>query len=55
MGEPLEKVRNFGGDSEYGRPAEPAEMAPAFVYLATDDSRYVTASVMDLTGGKMLP
>ena len=52
---PDEKVKNFGGDSEYGRPAEPAEMAPAFVYLATDESRYVTASVMDLTGGKMLP
>ena len=35
--------------------AQLAELAPAFVYLATDESSYVTGSVMDLTGGRMLP
>jgi NAD(P)-dependent dehydrogenase (short-subunit alcohol dehydrogenase family) len=52
---PPDKVKNFGGDSDMGRPAEPAELAGAYVYLASEDARYVTASVMDLTGGKMLP
>jgi NAD(P)-dependent dehydrogenase (short-subunit alcohol dehydrogenase family) len=52
---PKGKVEKFGQDSPFGRPAQPAEMAPAFVYLATADSSYVTGSVMDLTGGKMLP
>jgi NAD(P)-dependent dehydrogenase (short-subunit alcohol dehydrogenase family) len=52
---PKEKVENFGQDSPFGRPAQPAEMAPAFVFLASAESSYVTGSVMDLTGGKMLP
>ena len=48
-------VSKFGKDSPLTRPAQPAELAPAYVYLASSDSSYVTASVMDLTGGKMLP
>jgi NAD(P)-dependent dehydrogenase (short-subunit alcohol dehydrogenase family) len=48
-------VSNFGKDSPLARPAQPAELAPAYVYLASSDSSYLTASVMDLTGGKMLP
>jgi NAD(P)-dependent dehydrogenase (short-subunit alcohol dehydrogenase family) len=52
---PKEKVDRFGQDSPFGRPAQPAEMASAFVFLATPESSYVTGSVMDLTGGKMLP
>jgi NAD(P)-dependent dehydrogenase (short-subunit alcohol dehydrogenase family) len=54
---PKEKVENFGQgpDDLLQRPAQPAEMAPAFVFLATHDSSYVTGSVMDLTGGRMLP
>ncbi|HTK73915.1 MAG TPA: SDR family oxidoreductase [Gemmataceae bacterium] len=52
---PKEKVEKFGQDSPFGRPAQPAEMAPAFVFLASAESSYVTGSVMDLTGGKMLP
>jgi NAD(P)-dependent dehydrogenase (short-subunit alcohol dehydrogenase family) len=52
---PKEKVENFGKNDLFGRPAQPAEMAPAFVFLATADSSYVTGSVMDLTGGRMLP
>jgi NAD(P)-dependent dehydrogenase (short-subunit alcohol dehydrogenase family) len=52
---PREKVEKFGQDDPFKRPAQPAELAPAYVFLATQDSSYVTGSVMDLTGGKMLP
>jgi NAD(P)-dependent dehydrogenase (short-subunit alcohol dehydrogenase family) len=52
---PDEKVKNFGGQDLMQRPAQPAELAPAYVYLACDESSYVTGSVMDLTGGRMLP
>ena len=52
---PGEKVENFGGSDAMTRPAQPAELAPAYVYLASQDSSYVTGSVMDLTGGRMLP
>jgi NAD(P)-dependent dehydrogenase (short-subunit alcohol dehydrogenase family) len=52
---PDEKVKNFGKESPIERPAQPAELAPAYVFLASSESSYVTGSVMDLTGGKMLP
>ncbi|HLK46584.1 MAG TPA: SDR family oxidoreductase [Bryobacteraceae bacterium] len=52
---PKEHVSQFGKSSLMERPAQPAELAPAYVYLATNESSYVTGSVMDLTGGKMLP
>jgi len=53
---PEKKVRDFGKQSLMERPAQPAELAPAYVFLAVpQDSSYITGSVMDLTGGKMLP
>jgi NAD(P)-dependent dehydrogenase (short-subunit alcohol dehydrogenase family) len=52
---PKEKVEKFGQNDPMKRPAQPAELAPAYVYLASHDSSYVTGSVMDLTGGEMLP
>jgi hypothetical protein len=52
---PKDKVKQFGAESLMKRPAQPAELAPAYVYLASSDSSYVTGSVMDLTGGRMLP
>jgi NAD(P)-dependent dehydrogenase (short-subunit alcohol dehydrogenase family) len=52
---PDKNVRNFGKDGPIGRPAQPAELAPAYVFLASDEASYVTGSVMDLTGGKQLP
>ena len=48
------KVKEFGKDSPMKRPAQPAEMAPAFVFLACDESRYVNGEVLGLTGGKPL-
>ncbi|MDE3196935.1 MAG: SDR family oxidoreductase [Acidobacteriota bacterium] len=52
---PQEKVREFGKKSVFERPSQPAELAPAWVYLVSADSSYVTGSVMDLTGGRQLP
>jgi hypothetical protein len=53
---PDEKVKQFGRNDTFERPAQPAELAPAYVFLAaTQDSSYITGSVLDLTGGRMLP
>ena len=52
---PEDEVKNFGKKSSFSRPSQPAELAPAYVYLASDDSTYVTGSVLDVTGGRMLP
>ncbi|HLH41120.1 MAG TPA: SDR family oxidoreductase [Bryobacteraceae bacterium] len=50
-----DKVKNFGEKSLLGRPAQPAELAPVYVFLASPESSYVTGSVVDMTGGRMLP
>jgi NAD(P)-dependent dehydrogenase (short-subunit alcohol dehydrogenase family) len=51
---PEEKVQHFGEDSPLGRPAQPAELAPLFVFLASDESRYIAGEVVGVTGGKPL-
>lgn len=50
---PAEKVKNFGSDTAFGRAAQPAEIAPAYVFLASEDARYLTGEVIGVTGGKM--
>ncbi|MEU3513538.1 SDR family oxidoreductase [Streptomyces longwoodensis] len=45
----------FGKQSPLGRPAQPAELAPAYVYLASQDASFVTAEVLNATGGTPLP
>jgi len=55
-GQPPEKLEKFGQDSLFGRAGQPAEVAPAYVYLASQESSYVTAEVLGVTGGgKFLP
>jgi NAD(P)-dependent dehydrogenase (short-subunit alcohol dehydrogenase family) len=49
-----EKNAEFGRDSPMGRPAQPAELAPAFVFLASAEASYVNAEVLGVTGGKPL-
>jgi hypothetical protein len=46
-----EKVESFGEQSPMGRPAQPAELAPAYVFLASQESSFVTADVIAVTGG----
>ncbi|RKN40101.1 SDR family oxidoreductase [Streptomyces hoynatensis] len=45
----------FGGGSSFGRPAQPAEMAPAYVFLASKEAGFITAEIMNATGGSQLP
>ncbi len=52
---PQKSVENFGKSSLLERPAQPAELAPMYVFLCSNDSRYVTGGIFDLTGGRMLP
>lgn len=54
-GQPQEKLVNFGSDVPLGRPGQPAELAPAYVFLASQESSYITAEVIGVTGGNHLP
>ncbi|HET8647250.1 MAG TPA: SDR family oxidoreductase, partial [Vicinamibacteria bacterium] len=48
-----EQVARFGGNTPMGRPAQPEEIAPAYVYFASEaDSSYVTGEVLTLLGGE---
>jgi NAD(P)-dependent dehydrogenase (short-subunit alcohol dehydrogenase family) len=49
-----EKLESFGQDTPLGRAGQPAELAGAYVYLASDDASYVSAAVVPVTGGKGL-
>jgi NAD(P)-dependent dehydrogenase (short-subunit alcohol dehydrogenase family) len=49
-----EKNAEFGKNSPMGRPAQPAELAPAFVFLASSEANYVNGEVLGVTGGKPL-
>lgn len=46
-----EKVKNFGKTAPIGRPAQPAELAGSFVFLASEDSTYITGEVIGVGGG----
>jgi NAD(P)-dependent dehydrogenase (short-subunit alcohol dehydrogenase family) len=49
-----EKLPEFGQDTPLGRAGQPAEVAPAYVYLASNDASYVSGAVLPVTGGKGL-
>jgi NAD(P)-dependent dehydrogenase (short-subunit alcohol dehydrogenase family) len=51
---PPEKVAQFGADSEFGRPAQPSEIAPCFVFLASTDSRFMVGQVLHPNGGEIV-
>ena len=48
---PEEKYKSFGQDVPLGRAGQPAELAPAYVLLASQDSSYMTSSTVQVTGG----
>lgn len=50
---PKKKVDNFGKNTYLGRPGQPSEVAPAYVYLASEDSSYVTGQVIHVNGGRV--
>lgn len=49
-----EKVEDFGGDTPLGRAGQPVEVAPCFVFLASDDSSYMTGQVLHPNGGEVI-
>ncbi len=54
-GQPQEKLVQFGANTPLGRPGQPAEVAPAYVFLASQESSYITAEVIGVTGGNHTP
>jgi NAD(P)-dependent dehydrogenase (short-subunit alcohol dehydrogenase family) len=48
---PPEKVAKFGTDTPLQRPGQPAEVAPVYVFLASDQASYVTSALYAVTGG----
>jgi NAD(P)-dependent dehydrogenase (short-subunit alcohol dehydrogenase family) len=51
---PTEKTAKFGENTPLGRPGQPAEVAPLFVFLASTESSYITGEVIGVTGGRPL-
>jgi NAD(P)-dependent dehydrogenase (short-subunit alcohol dehydrogenase family) len=51
---PANKVEKFGSDVPLGRPGQPEEIAPSFVFLASDDSSYMTGQVIHPNGGTIV-
>jgi NAD(P)-dependent dehydrogenase (short-subunit alcohol dehydrogenase family) len=49
---PPEKVKDFGKQVPMGRPAQPVELAPVYVMLASDEASYVSGATVAVTGGK---
>ncbi|TVZ26672.1 NAD(P)-dependent dehydrogenase (short-subunit alcohol dehydrogenase family) [Gillisia sp. Hel_I_86] len=50
----FDDVSDFGQDTPLGRAGQPSEVAPAFVYLASEDSSYVTGQVIHINGGEIV-
>ncbi|SKA30974.1 hypothetical protein SAMN02745673_03863 [Marinactinospora thermotolerans DSM 45154] len=48
---PAEQVAQFGADAPLGRPGQPAELAPVYVMLASDESSYTSGACVAVTGG----
>lgn len=54
-GQPPEKIPSFGSETPMGRAGQPAECAPIYVLLASQESSYITGEVFGVTGGNPLP
>jgi len=49
---PQQKVQHFGKDTAFERPAQPVEIAPLFVFLASNEARYVSGEIYGATGSQ---
>jgi NAD(P)-dependent dehydrogenase (short-subunit alcohol dehydrogenase family) len=47
-----DSVETFGKNTPLGRAGQPAELAPAYVLLASDDGSYMTGALVPVTGGR---
>ncbi len=54
-GQPEAAIPHFGEQAPLGRPGQPAEVAPAYVFLASQESSFVTGEIIGVTGGQHLP
>lgn len=50
----FDDVSKFGQDTPLGRAGQPSEVAPAYVYLASEDSSYVTGQIIHVNGGEIV-
>ncbi len=55
MSAPADSTAQFGEQSPMGRPAQPVELAPAYVFLASQDASYIAGEILGVTGGRPLP
>ena len=53
-GKPAEEIPDFGKDTPIGRPGQPNEVAPAFLFLACEDASYMTGQVLHPNGGEIV-
>jgi NAD(P)-dependent dehydrogenase (short-subunit alcohol dehydrogenase family) len=51
---PIEQVKSFGQQAPIGRAAQPVELAPTYVFLASQESSYIAGETIAVTGGKPL-
>ena len=54
-GQPMEKLTKFGQSTPLGRAGQPAEVAPAYVFLASGESSFVVGETLSVTGGDPTP
>jgi len=53
-GQPPEKIPDFGKDTPMGRPGQPNEVAPSFLFLACEDASYMSGQVLHPNGGEIV-
>lgn len=50
---PIDEVEKFGHEVALARPGQPEELAPAYVFLASNDGSFMTGSLVEVTGGRL--
>lgn len=48
------KISDFGQDTPMGRAGQPSEVGPAYVFLASSDSSYITGQIIHINGGEIV-